>query len=133
MGTRVLAILGLLAFFAAGCAPMPPAYQPVSSTEGLLRLYLQPLPQEINRLSFSITEILAVRNDGSTIPLQQAFAGPYGKDLIGLQKRLVSVSLPPGLYSGLSLRVGAACKWGCLCREVSVRAWSSCLLLTWPV
>jgi len=108
MGTRVLAILGLLAFFAAGCAPMPPAYQPVSSTEGLLRLYLQPLPQEINRLSFSITEILAVRNDGSTIPLQQAFAGPYGKDLIGLQKRLVSVSLPPGLYSGLSLRVGAA-------------------------
>jgi YVTN family beta-propeller protein len=108
MGTRVLAILGLLAFLAASCAPMPPAYQPVSSTEGLLRVYLQPLPQEVHRLSFSITEILAVRNDGGTIPLQQTYTGPYGKDLIGLQKRLVSALLPPGRYSGISLRVGSA-------------------------
>jgi YVTN family beta-propeller protein len=108
MGTRALAILGLLEFLAAGCAPMPPAYQPVSRTEGLLRLYLQPLPQEVHRLSFSIAEILAVRSDGGSIPLRPAFSELHGKDLIGLQKRLVSAPLPPGSYRGISLRVGSA-------------------------
>jgi YVTN family beta-propeller protein len=108
MGTRVLAILGLLEFLAAGCAPMPPAYQPVSRTEGVLRLYLQPLPQEVHRLSFSIAEIMAVRSDGGSIPLQPAFSELHGESLIGLQKRLVSALLPPGSYTGISLRVGAA-------------------------
>jgi YVTN family beta-propeller protein len=108
MGTRSLAILGLLELLAAGCAPMPPAYQPVSRTEGVLRVYLQPLPQEVHRLRFSIAEILAVRSDGGTIPLRQAFSELNGKGLIGLQKRLAWAPLPPGLYRGISLRVGAA-------------------------
>lgn len=108
MGTRALAIKVLLGFFAVGCAPLPPAYQPVSRTEGLLRVYLQPLPQEAQRLHFSISEILAVRSDGAAIVLPQAFHELQGKDLIGLQKRLISSSLPPGLYKGLSLQVGSA-------------------------
>jgi len=107
-GTRDLVILGLLGFLAAGCAPLPAAYQPVSRTEGMLRLYLQPLPQEAHRLNFSISEMLAVRSDGDAIPLQQVFSELHGKDLIGLQKRMVSAPLPPGLYRGISLRVSAA-------------------------
>jgi YVTN family beta-propeller protein len=108
MGTRALAIAVLLEFLAAGCAPLPPAYQPASSTDGVLRLYLQPLPEQAHRLSFSITEILAVRNDGDTISLRQSFRELRGRDLIGLQKRLVSAAVPPGSYKGISLRVGEA-------------------------
>jgi len=108
MGTRALAVAVWLALFAAGCAPLPPAYTPVSRTEGALRVYLQPLPQEAQRLSFSIAEILAVRADGEAIALRPVFSELQGKDLIGVQKRLVSSPLPPGLYRGLSLQLGAA-------------------------
>lgn len=108
LGTRALAIAVLLEFIAAGCAPLPPAYQPASSRDGELRLYLQPLPQEAHRLSFSIAEILAVRSDGDAIPLRQSLLELHGRDLIGLQKRLVSVALPPGSYKGISLQVSAA-------------------------
>jgi len=108
MGTRVLAILGLLGILAAGCAPMPPAYLPALRKDGVLRVYLQPLPQETHRLSFSIAEILALRNDGESIPLAASFIELDGKDLIGLQRILVSVQLPPGSYRGISLQLSAA-------------------------
>jgi DNA-binding beta-propeller fold protein YncE len=87
---------------------MPPAYEPALRTDGVLRLYLQPLPQETHRLSFSIAEILALRNDGESIPLKPSFIELRGKDLIGLQKNLISAQLPPGSYRGISLQVTAA-------------------------
>jgi YVTN family beta-propeller protein len=62
----------------------------------------------VHRLSFSITEILAIRIDGESIRLEPSFSELHGKDLIGLQKRWVSATLPPGLYRGISLQVGAA-------------------------
>jgi DNA-binding beta-propeller fold protein YncE len=98
----------LLGFLAASCAAPPPAYQPALSGDGALRLYLQPLPQEVHRLIFSITEILAVRNDGGAIRLRQSFNELQGKDLIGVQKGLASAPLPPGAYRGISLQLGAA-------------------------
>jgi len=108
IGTKALAVVIVLTLLAAGCAPLPPEYSPVSSRDGLLRLYLQPLPQEAHRLRFSITEILAIRYDGGAIRLPQSFSELDGKDLIGLQKRLVLASLPPGLYKGISLQLGTA-------------------------
>lgn len=112
MGVRALAVAASLQLLAAGCAPLPPRYQPVSRTEGLLRVYLQPLPQEAQRLQFSISEIMAVRRGGAGVVLSQSFHEFSGKDLIGLQKQLVSSTLPPGLYDGLSLRVDAAALLG---------------------
>jgi len=108
MGTRTLAVAIVLTLFAAGCAPLPPEYSPATREDGLLRLYLQPLPQEAHRLRFSITEIAAVRYDERDIGLPQSLVEFDGKGLVGLQKLLVTASLPPGSYRGISLRLGRA-------------------------
>ncbi|MBW2543218.1 MAG: YncE family protein [Deltaproteobacteria bacterium] len=106
MGRRTLGIL--VALVATACVPLPPAYESVSRTDGLLRIYLQPLPQEAHRLRFSITEILALREDGGAVRLRQNFSELHGEDLVGLQRLLVSAALPPGSYTGISLQLGAA-------------------------
>lgn len=83
------------------------APQPVTAA-GSFTLFLQPLPQETHRLTFTVGEIFALRADGSEIllPLQQNRF--IGDNLIGLQKRIISYSLPPGRYQGIALRIFAA-------------------------
>jgi DNA-binding beta-propeller fold protein YncE len=106
IGINVL--LGLLAVLAAGCAPLPPAYQPALGNSGEIRVYLQPLPQEAHRIVFSVTAIGAVREGGAVVPLQQSLVEWKGKELIGKQRLVASAQLPPGAYEGLALEIAAA-------------------------
>jgi len=103
-----LGIIGLLVFLAAGCTPQPPPYKAALASDGEILLYLQPLPQEAHRIDFSITEISAVRHDGGVVPLQQFLTDLKADELLTVQKRLASAPLPPGLYEGISLRIGTA-------------------------
>ncbi len=78
--------------------------KPVLENEGEVYLYIQPFPQEADRLRFSIETISAVTGDGREIPVSLTM-----KDLkcleIKRQRLLASGTLPPGLYSGFSFKV----------------------------
>ena len=92
----------------AGCAPQAIPYRPALEREAELHLYLQPLPQEAQRLKLHMAQISAVRSDGAELPLLLAFPELNGRDLASAQKRLASATLPPGSYRGVSILLDAA-------------------------
>jgi len=103
----------LLAVFIAGCFPLEPGPEDAVEKmplrqEGEVVLYLQPLPQEADRLHFEISAISAVRDDGSSVPLSLLLSDLKGADLTGLQKLLASGILPPGRYSGVTIQIKRA-------------------------
>ncbi len=98
----------LLFFFINACLPQGTIYQAVSEEEGKVILYLQPMPQEASRLRFFIDDIFAVRDDGLQIPLSLSIHALKGTDLAGLQKRLASGLVPPGSYTGISIKITKA-------------------------
>ena len=109
MGVRIeLPSIGLLALLALSCAPQPPRYLPSVKTEGQVHVYLQPLPQEAQRLSFSISAVSVVRENGEEMELSRLQSDLQGKDLLGVQRRLASAVLPPGVYKGLVLEIDRA-------------------------
>ncbi len=98
-------ILSLMIF--SGCQTMVLQPKPALENEGQVLIYLQPLPQEADRLRFSLDEISAVRDDGAELPLALSvrdFSRPDMK-----RQRLVAMGrLPEGTYSGLLFRVKSA-------------------------
>jgi len=98
----------LLLLQTTGCAPQPLAYQAGLQTMGEIHLYLQPIPQEAQRLEVHITGISAIRSDGGSIPLEAFFSELKGRELLGVQRRLAWAALPPGTYDGLSIAIGGA-------------------------
>jgi YVTN family beta-propeller protein len=64
-------------------------------------VYLQPLGQEADRLTFRLEGISAVRGDGSTVPVPLHAGEISGKGSKG-DRLLASGILPPGQYMGLS-------------------------------
>lgn len=106
--TSTLGIIASLVFLAASCTPQPPPYQPALGNEGEIQLYLQPLPQEADRIAFSITAISAIRHDGGVVQLRQLLTELKPRELLTVQKRLAWATLPPGLYEGISVEIGTA-------------------------
>ena len=103
-----IACLALLAA-GSGCAGLTPraTRPPLASTEGELFLYLQPLPGEATRLSFTLTSMSAIRADGASLPLELVVtsfpvAGAPG------QRLLATARLPPGSYQALEIVAGRA-------------------------
>ena len=76
--------------------------------EGEVYVYLQPLPQEASRLRFIMEGIFALRDDGSKIPLSLSFKQLDGSDFLGRQRLLATGILPPGAYTGLSIKTDKA-------------------------
>lgn len=105
-------LFGLLLFisscFPEGSLYRGPGYKMPLIKEGEVILYLQPLPQESNRLRFIIGGISAIRDDGLEIPLSPVFNEIKGADHTGRQKLLASGILPPGLYTGISIQIQKA-------------------------
>lgn len=97
----------LILLLGSACATTLSA-PPAAPETGAFSLFLQPLPQEAHRLRFTISELVALRADGSDIPLLAGDAVFSAERLSGVQKRLVSGSLPPGRYLGLRLQIGSA-------------------------
>ncbi len=98
---------GLAAAYLAGCQPMLTTTRPSMAEHGEVHLYIQPFPQEAQRLRFSLEAVAAVKADGSLTPLPLVFS--EFKESEVQSQRLLSVSaLTPGDYQGLSFLVGSA-------------------------
>jgi YVTN family beta-propeller protein len=94
----------MLFFGLFGCEAVLQQVKPVLEQEGEVYLYLQPFPQEAERLRFTIEQVFAVRQDGREIPLSLSLRNITGRD-VKRQRLLASGSLPPGVYTGLSFKV----------------------------
>jgi len=98
-----------LCFFllTAGCEVMKAQVKPVLENDGEVFLYLQPFPQEADRFTFEIASITANRIDGKEFPLTLSFATLKGTSL-KRQRFFASGQLPPGQYTGLSVKAKSA-------------------------
>ncbi|MFO7604982.1 MAG: hypothetical protein R6W72_01590 [Desulfurivibrionaceae bacterium] len=77
--------------------------------QGELYLYLQPLPQEMQPLSFTVGNISVIPEEGgkllSVLPTRMIISG---KEATDMQKRLSATPLPSGRYTGISLAIEQA-------------------------
>jgi YVTN family beta-propeller protein len=102
-------LLALLALWLglSGCEATLSQLRPRLEEEGEVYLYLQPAPQEAERLTFGIDAISALSTDGREVPLSVSLRELQGRDL-KRQRLLAFGALPPGEYAGFSLRIGSA-------------------------
>jgi len=104
---RVLLIPPIFLVFLVGCQAKFLQLKPPLEEEGEVFLYIQPFPQESDRLKFKMDSISAVRNDGMEFPLSLSLTELRGRDM-RRQRLLGSVRLPPGSYGGLSFKIKEA-------------------------
>ncbi|MGV1101035.1 YVTN family beta-propeller repeat protein [Thiovibrio sp. JS02] len=97
----------LAALLLPGCQPTLLPSRPLPDEQGELHLYVQPFPQEAQRLRFRLEAVSAVRADGNLIPLPMAFS-EFTAGQVERQRFFAASPLPPGEYLGLSLQVAAA-------------------------
>ena len=88
----------------AGCQARPGMLRPVLESEGGLYVYFAPLPQEAARLTYRVESVSARREDGALFPLAVSFREVNLRE--GSRERLAALgALPPGRYSGLTIKV----------------------------
>lgn len=99
----------LAAVFSCSCAvQLRTEYKQPLIDQGELYFYLQPLPQEMLALTFTISDLSALPKQGNAVPLMQGELRINGSDLVDKQKRLLRKTLPPGSYAGVSLTISQA-------------------------
>jgi YVTN family beta-propeller protein len=90
-----------------GCQAAISRLRPPLGEEGEIYLYLQPYPQEAERLRFSIEGISAVSLDGREFPFEISLRDIKASD-VRTQRLLASGRVPVGSYTGLSFKVKKA-------------------------
>ncbi len=91
----------------SACQAKPVLVKPVLEEEGELLVYLQPVPQSAERLTFSLESVAAEKEGGGSYPLALSLAD-IGGGAVKRQRFLASGVLPPGEYTGLSFKVRSA-------------------------
>lgn len=104
---KILHILLALTCLLAGCEAQLAVLKPTLVENGELYLYVRALPHEANRLKFNLSQVLAVKDDGSEYPLAMAFK-EFSPDMVKRQRFFASAALPPGDYVGLAIGVSGA-------------------------
>ncbi len=104
---KSLGIALLILLFMAGCESVNTQVKPALENEGEVFVYIASFPQEADRLTVEIESVTAVRNDGAEFPLTLNFVTLKGSDL-KRQRFLASGRLPPGHYTGLSIKTKSA-------------------------
>ncbi len=104
---KPLRSLLILALFLCGCQAALPQLRPRLEEEGGVYLYLQPFPQEAERLKFTIEDIFAISSDGKELPLSVTLRELSSRD-VRRQRLLATGPLPPGEYSGFSFKTKSA-------------------------
>ncbi|MDA8325859.1 MAG: hypothetical protein M0033_06530 [Nitrospiraceae bacterium] len=99
----VLALL-LLLLLILGCQMKPQQLRPALVHEGEVYVYLEPLPQEAQRLSFTLNGVYCVRADGALMPLKLRTAR-FDAVLASRQRLVAQGVLPAGQYKGLAFSV----------------------------
>ena len=69
-----LMIALIFSLFFSGCRAKPDVLKPALENDGEIYLYIQPLPQEADRLRFTLQEITAIHEDGIHFPLSLSFS-----------------------------------------------------------
>ncbi|MFO0581400.1 MAG: hypothetical protein U0229_03930 [Anaeromyxobacter sp.] len=101
----------LLATTLLACATVAPRRTGPAAGEGTLLLYVQPLPADAARLSFSLGAVAAVRADGTVVPLELSVNDLSGRDARS-QRLLARGHLPAGGYAGLLVQARSAAVQG---------------------
>ena len=101
------ALCAMLVFGMLGCQATLSGLRPPLEEEGEIYLYLQPYPQEAERLRFSIEGISAVSADGREYPFEISLREIKASS-VRRQRLLASGRVPPGSYVGLSFKVKKA-------------------------
>jgi len=107
LGLLCAMLSALCIFVLSGCQAKFFQVRAPLEEEGEVYLYIQPFPQEANRLKFKIDGISAIRDDGAEFPFSLSLSDLKGRDM-RRQRLLGSVRLPPGSYSGLSFKIKEA-------------------------
>jgi DNA-binding beta-propeller fold protein YncE len=99
-------ILVMITLLLAACA-IPPTESVRQEVEvANVYLYLQPLPQEAQKLTFEISALSARRLGGEPVALLGKPLPLIPAERVGRQTRLLAVHLPPGEYAGLEMGIG---------------------------
>ncbi len=106
MKKKLIFILLTLSLLLA-CQAAMSRLRPPLEEEGEIYLYLQPYPQEAERLRFSFEGISAVSADGREFPLEISVHEIKASE-VRRQRLLASGRVPPGSYIGLSFKVKRA-------------------------
>jgi YVTN family beta-propeller protein len=85
----------------------PMQVKPPLEGQGEVFLYMEPFPQEAERLRFILGGIYAVAADGTEVPLTLSF-GEFRPEDLKRQRLMASGRLPQGSYTGLSFVVKRA-------------------------
>lgn len=101
---KILLFITLCLPLMTGCQAMITQIKQPLENEGELLLYLQPFPQEAERIRFRIDRVAAIRSDGVEFPLSLRFSELKGREMTR-QRLLGSVNLPAGSYGGFSIKV----------------------------
>lgn len=94
-------------FFVMSCQPKEIYLKKYGEEDGAVFVYLQPCPEESERLMFVIEGLSIIRSDGSEIPLNLHITEVKGTEM-KRQRMLAFNYMPAGSYSGLSLKVKRA-------------------------
>ena len=106
VGFLVVAIfIASLSF--SGCQAMLSNVKPALENEGEIFIYLQPFPQEADRLKFKFEGLSVLRDDGVEFPLVVLLPELRLQDM-KRQRLLASCRLSPGRYVGFVSKVKSA-------------------------
>jgi YVTN family beta-propeller protein len=100
-------LYALCVFVLLGCQAAITRVRPPLEEEGEVYLYLQPYPQEAERLRFTVDEAFAVGADGKEFPLDIYLREIRSSD-VRRQRLIASGRIPPGSYTGFSFKVRKA-------------------------
>ena len=102
-----LGVVFAVSLLLSACQAKPSLLKPRLEEEGQVFVYLQPLPEEADRLIFRLEGMSAAREDGSPVPVSLHINEIGGKGF-RRERLLASGILPPGQYSGFSFRAAGA-------------------------
>lgn len=108
--TYSVIFLLLTALCISSCVRQPRTedYTPPRKEQAELYLFMQPLPQEMHPLTFTIGDICAVSQDGKIMPLIQGEFHINGRKLVDRQKKLFDTPVKPGNYKGIRFTISRA-------------------------
>lgn len=104
---KFIGLLVILLLASAGCGQKLSLLMPPLTDEGELYVYLQPMPQESDKLSFTVSGISAVSENGAETPLNLNLTELKGAD-IKTQRLFAYGRLAPGEYTGFLVKVDKA-------------------------
>ncbi|WP_029912604.1 YncE family protein [Pelobacter seleniigenes] len=96
----------------ASCTMAPTPQIPDALPGATLHLYLQPMPQEAQRLSLTISALDAVSVEGHALPLLHKPLQLNPGQHLTRQTKLLTAKLPPGEYQGLKITISSATSLG---------------------